>query len=147
MNYFEKTRILGVFTLMSTFFMAAPMAQAQGLNNNSWSPQATSRASIAALIYQVEKEGSSGNSATAFAGSGSVTQLICGDSTNGDSPTSSNAQANSSCIILNNSDGANIDIGQDSVGDQDSNAESTSTVNVEETINGADDVLATLNGD
>lgn len=131
-------------------FVSAP-AWAQGLNNNAWTPQASNRAAVAALIRQVEQDdGASSNSgALGYAGS-SVTQLICGsNSGEGTGGSSANAQANSSCIILNNSDGA-LNINQDSEGEQSADANSTETTNIDETINGAnnvDDVLATLAGD
>ncbi len=54
------------------------------------------------------------------------------------------AKGAASCIILNNSDGS-ISIDQISEGDQ--NATSTETTKVEETINGVDEILETLNGE
>ncbi len=104
-----------------------------------WGFAPQNRASIAALMRQVETS-SSATSATSAA-SQNVTSLVCG------SDGSSSAKGNSSCIILNNATGDLI-IGQDSVGNQDANSETTETTNVDETINvsGADDVLATLEG-
>lgn len=133
---------------ISTMLTSAP-AEAQGMNNNAWAPQDSNRAAIAALIRQAEQDdGSSSSGALGYAGS-SVTQLICGSNSGEGTGASANAQANSSCIILNNSDGA-LNINQDSLGDQDADADSISTTTVDETINGADsvdDVLTTLAGD
>lgn len=138
------------FAVVASFIFAISTAHAQGQNNNAWAPQTSNRAAIASLIRQVEQEGSNANSgALGYAGS-SVTQLICGsNSGEGTEGSSANAQANSSCIILNNSDGA-LNINQDSDGEQSADANSTDTVNVDETINeanDADDVLATLAGE
>lgn len=145
-----KTSPLLAMVAILVLLAITATAQAQGLNNNAWSPgPQANRASIAALMKQVE-DGNGSSSGTAFVGTGSgdVTQLICGSS-NGESPAaSSNAQANSSCIILNNSTGA-LNIDQSSEGDQSANAESTSTTTVDETINnagGAEEVLDVLAG-
>lgn len=150
MNFvIQKTRPY-LFAAVAAFLFAISTAHAQGLNNNAWAPQASNRAAIAALMRQVEQDGSASNSgALGYAGS-SVTQLICGsNSGEGTGGSSANAQANSSCIILNNSDGA-LNINQDSEGEQSADANSTETVNVDETINNtgnADDVLAALEGE
>ena len=105
-----------------------------------WGFSGQNRASIAALIKQVE-DGS--NSGTVVSGtSGNIVNLVCG------ADASSSATGNSSCIILNNSD-ADINLGQDSEGDQ--TATNEETTNVDETINtnveAIDDVLDTLSGD
>lgn len=144
----QKTRPY-LFATVASFLFAITTAHAQGMNNNAWSPQASNRAAIASLIRQVEQEDSNTNSgALGFAGS-SVTQLICGSNSGEGTGASANAQANSSCIILNNSDGA-LNINQDSEGEQTADAYSTDTITIDETINeagGADDVLATLAGE
>lgn len=156
-TYLKNTALAATLLCAS---LTANNAGAQGLNNSSWSPQAQNRASIAALIRQVEQDGtSSGSTVSSLGTTGSVTQLICGSNSGEGSTNSSNAQANSSCIILNNSGGATVGIDQDSMGDQSSTADAdqavTSTTTVEETINVeggeppvevADDVLATLSG-
>ena len=147
-NNLKLNRFLFISAALSCFAISTE-AMAQGMNNSAWSPQPANRASIAALIKQVE-DGSSSNSAIGFAGSAGVTQLICGANTGEGTESSSNAQANSSCIILNNSHGA-LNINQESDGDQESDATSTNTTIVDETIiganSGADEILATLNGE
>ena len=126
--------------LMVFIIMSGPV-NAQGMNNNAWSPQVQNRASIAALIRDVEENGR-GSSSGIASGGGNVTQLVCGGE--GDAT----AKGNSSCIILNNAD-ASIDLGQDSTGDQ--TATNEDITNVDETINTggseADEVLAVLNGE
>ena len=72
-------------------------------------------------------------------GSGDSTLLVCGGSGG-----TSTATANSSCIILNNSDASAL-IGQDAVGDQDANAESDSTTNTTNNSTTADEVSNILN--
>ena len=138
-----------ITALVSSIFVRAP-TWAQGLNNNAWSPQPSNRAAIASLIRQVEQDDTSSSSgALGFVGS-NVTQLICGsNSGEGTGGSSANAQANSSCIILNNSDGA-LNINQDSDGEQSADANSTAITTIDETINetnGTDEVLATLAGE
>lgn len=138
-----KYRYLFFAIIVTAIASLAPkQTSAQGMNNAAWSPQVQNRASVAALIRQVEEgDASSGSISVSDGTTGGITQLVCG----ADATTS--AKGNSSCIILNNAD-ASIDLGQDSVGDQNSTSESTQTTNVDETINtGADDVLAVLNGD
>ena len=140
--------LIAAFALSGIFSDAA---KAQGLNNNAWSPQPSNRASIAALIRQVENGSSAQTgsaSAIGYVGS-NVTQLICGSNSGEGKEASANAQANSSCIILNNSDGT-LNIDQASDGEQAADTENLSTTNVDETINNlgnADDVLATLTGE
>lgn len=73
--------------------------------------------------------------ASAVAG-GDSTLLVCGGSGG-----QSTATANSSCIILNNSDASALGIGQDSDGDQDANASTESTT----TTTTADEVSNILN--
>lgn len=119
---------------------SAPAAKADGLNNSSWSFSSQNRASIAALIKQVEDKPSS-QSGYGYAG---VTTMICG----GDSSPA--AKGNASCILLNNSTGT-IEIGQDSEGDQTATSDVTETTNTTETVaaanDGLADVLSGLTGD
>lgn len=72
-----------------------------------------------------------GTSANSTAG-GDSTVLVCGGS--GGQSTST---ANSSCIILNNSDASSLGIGQDSDGNQDADAstESTTTTTTADEVN------------
>ncbi|MGB4056681.1 MAG: hypothetical protein WBK77_01195 [Alphaproteobacteria bacterium] len=103
--------------------------QADNLNNAPWGFANQNRASIAALIKQVEDNGSSsGSNASGLVGS-NITNLVCGDGQG-----SSKAQGNSACVILNNSTG-DITTGQDTTGDQTAENTSTETTTVNETIN------------
>lgn len=101
-----------------------------------WGFAARNGGNMAVVMKQVEAgllDGSSGSSAAAV--TGSTTYLVCGGE------GSAGARGNSSCIILNNSDGA-LSIGQEAVGDQ--NAESTTT---QTQNNGTDEVSEILAGD
>lgn len=141
----RKASALLMAAAVTTVFMAAP-AGAQGLNNNAWEPQPSNRASIAALMRQVEDGEQASSGFAALGTGGGVTQLICGSNSGDGAGASSNAQANSSCIILNNSDGT-LNIDQNSDGEQNANTTSTATTTVDETINGgADAVLDVLAG-
>ena len=136
----KKSKALGVSLLFSTIFIIAPTSVQAQLMDQPWGFNGQNRASIAALMKQVEDQ--SGASSIVSSGSGDITSLVCGGE--GDST----AKANSSCIILNNSD-ADIYIGQDAEGDQ--TATNEETTNVDETINtnveAIDDVLDTLSGE
>jgi hypothetical protein len=123
----------GVAFISTCLFTGNVNAQ---MNERPWGFNTQNRASIAALIKQVE---GSSSASTVTAGT-SITNLICG----GDGADAS-ATGNSSCIILNNSDGV-ISVGQDAAGNQDANSETTETTNVEETIN-VDEVISALSGD
>ncbi len=106
---------------MAAIALAAP-ANAQ-ISNNPWGFQPQNRASVAALIRQVEKGQDSNAALTQFAAP-SATNLVCG------SDGKASASGNTTCVILNNSDGS-INIGQDADGDQ------TAT-------SSTDEILATL---
>lgn len=106
--------------------MASPcLAQ---MANNPWGFTPQNRASVAALIRQVENE----NRVIGLQ-QGSPSNLVCG------SDGKSSASGNTTCVILNNSTGQ-IEIGQESEGDQ--TATSTTTTQT----HASDDVLETLNG-
>jgi hypothetical protein len=121
-----RNNITRIAAFISIIFTAVP-ANAQGLNNSAWSPQQTSRASIAALIRQEEKGEKSGLAAFGT-GNSNVTQLICGSNSGEGKSTSANAQANSSCIIMNNSNGV-VEIDQASDGDQTATAKNNVKAN------------------
>ncbi len=130
----KKTLVLSGYSFLClTFFAQEVNAQMTG---TPWGFAQQNRASIAALMKSIEDTDSSTTATTATTATG-VTNLVCG------SDGSSSAKGSSSCIILNNSDGSIL---LDQVSDGDQNATSTETTNVEETINGADDILAVLNG-
>lgn len=130
-----------IMTAVAFIMLYTYHANAEGLNNDSWSFSSQNRASIAALIKQVEEK----PSAQSGYGYPAVTTMICG----GDS--SSSAKGNASCILLNNSTGT-IEIGQDSEGDQTASSdvtETTETTNNMESVASAEsdlsDVLSGLN--
>lgn len=114
----RKISLLWAIVLALGLTLDGAKAHAQMINQ-PWSFAQQNRASIAALMKQTED---SGNAAATIA-SGGYDQLVCG----GDGASS--ATGNSTCIIMNNSDGA-IQIGQDAQGNQDAtNSTETSTVN------------------
>ncbi len=115
--------------LVFCLVQAATPAHAQ-MAKEPWGFAPQNRASIAALMQQVEDKSASASTQTASSGD----VLICGGGGG-----SSTATGNASCIILNNSD-ALLNIGQDSHGDQGSQ----NTVKDTNTSSPADDVLATL---
>lgn len=85
-----------------------------------YSPQARDRAGLAVYMKNLEE---SRRSAVTSNGGGDATYLVCGGSGG-----QSTATANSSCVILNNSD-ASLGIGQGSKGDQDADAATNTTTN------------------
>lgn len=122
-----------IMTVMPITIIALSASAATSFSqdrNQSWQFTGQNRASIAALIRDVEKNGS-GNGVISAAPAEGYTNLVCGK----DGQTS--AAGNTTCIILNNSDGT-IDVGQDSDGDQ------TATTDTETQQSIADAVLDTL---
>lgn len=126
----KMIRIAGL-VVVSCFMTTPAFAQ---MAKEAWSFNTQNRASIAALMKQVDDSDRQSTQTTA---SGSTT-LVCGG---GSSDSNSSAMGNSSCIILNNSSG-NIELGQDSTGDQNASSDSDVTTNLETT----DEVLNALNG-
>ncbi len=125
--------LIALTLLSGTVFSQSAYAQ---MAERPWSFAQQNRASIAALMKSIE--GSNSNSSATVSQSAGSTTLVCGS--DGDS----SAQGTASCIILNNSTGS-VMLDQDTEGSQ--TATSEQTTNVEETINGADDVLAVLSGE
>ena len=97
--------LLWTVAVVAGLFFGSRVANAQQFNQ-AWSFTSQNRASIAALMQQVE------GSETGAAAQGSFDTLVCG----GDGASS--ATGNSTCIILNNATGT-VEIGQDTEGDQD----------------------------
>lgn len=121
------------FTALSLgLFFGSTCANAQ-MTKEPWGFQQQNRASIAALMQQVENR----NNTTAVASTGyaGYDQLVCGGGGSGGGE--STATANSTCIILNNSDGS-IQIGQDAQGNQDASSAANTT------LNELSDVLGTI---
>lgn len=111
--YKKDTALLSSIFMLSCLFSTNATAQ---MTDSPWSFNGQNRASIAALIQQVE-EGSNSSSVTSSSDSGSTTTLVCGSNS-----SDSTATGNSVCIILNNSEGA-ISVGQDNTGIQDARSE------------------------
>ena len=126
----------GLFAAATAGFPVSAEAQER---NRSWQFSGQNRASIAALIREVE-EGGDSNGAVAGYTSPGYTSLVCG----GDGQAS--ATGNSTCIILHNSDGF-VDVGQDSDGTQTATSTSQTDGASNTPPSGSDDVLDTLNGD
>lgn len=99
--------------------------------NQAWQFTRQNRASIAALIRDVEKPD---NAVSQVSGNAGYTNLVCGKD------GQASASGNTTCVILNNSHGA-IQVGQDSQGNQ-----SATSQNEVAPPSGADEILATLNG-
>ena len=130
-------RIL-VATAVFALILPAPVIQAQQISE-PWSFKRSNRAQIAVILRQVQDSESTSTgtfSAAASAGVGGTT-IVCGGG-------SATAQANNTCIILNNSTGQ-ISTDQISDGDQTAtNSESTNENRV--TVSEVDEVLSTLSG-
>lgn len=119
--------LLWIFSLFLGLVLGSASANAQ-MANEPWTFKQQNRASIAALMQQVENRNGT-TAATAAAAPGGLDTLICG----GDGASA--ATGNSTCIILNNSNGA-IEIGQDAQGNQDANNSQNTAVNsLSETLN------------
>lgn len=134
-SYFQKMKtILPISGLAFMLFAIDAPAHAQ-MSNNPWGFQPQNRASVAALIRQVENGKDGASAVTAIAATPSYTNLVCG------SESKSSASGNTTCIILNNADG-NISVGQDSQGDP------TAISSPPEDVSkgNADDVLTALGG-
>lgn len=121
--------VLWLLALLTGCIYGSRAADAQQFNQ-AWGFTAQNRASIAALMKQMDNEEKNADSQVGILGGYSGSDnLICG----GDGE--SEATGNSTCIILNNATG-NIEIDQDSEGGQ------TATSTTEE--NDLTDVLSTL---
>ena len=116
--------------LLCSFCLSSPASAQQ--SNQSWQFKNQNRASIAALMKQVEQQDEANNAVTQVPVG--VDTLICG----GDGQSS--ATGNSTCIILNNSTGA-IEIGQDANGSQTANNETSQSTNTEDELG---DTLSSL---
>lgn len=129
----EQARTLRKISLLALaaagVCLAAGTASAQ-MYKQPWTFQTTDRAGLA--VYMKNLDSSKNSSATS---GGDATYLVCGGSGG-----ASTATANSSCIILNNSD-ASLGIGQGSEGSQDAN----SSTETHTTTTTADEVSNILN--
>jgi|AntRauTorckE6833_2_1112554.scaffolds.fasta_scaffold65322_2 hypothetical protein len=107
-----------ILALTSVFLIGSNMTAQAQMNAKPWGFTPQNRASIASLMRQVEQPPSGGG-----VGSVSADTIVCGA---GDETA---AKGNSTCIIMNNANGA-IDVGQASDGDQ--TASNASSVNSQE---------------
>tara|TARA_R110002124_G_scaffold233406_1_gene398675 strand:+ start:28936 stop:29343 length:408 start_codon:yes stop_codon:yes gene_type:complete len=115
------------------FLISSWAAHAQ-MSSAPWGFAAQNRASIAALIRQVESADSSAQGSVSAAPA-AITNLVCG------SDGSSSAKGTGSCIILNNASAA-IDLLQDSEGDN--TATSNDTTNIADTAESVADILSSI---
>lgn len=143
------TSLLIAAVLGAGSLMAAGAASADPLGGKEpWSFTPQNRAALAIAIKSAE-DGDSVNG-----GSGGGTTIVCGGTSgaggDGSNGSGSSATANNTCVIVNNSDGAIVDVDQDSIGDQNSNANtntSSSTSNNSSGPSGSiDEVAAILGG-
>lgn len=116
----------GVFLMAMVFGSLGAKAQ---VANEPWRFKDQNRASIAALMRQIDKEQTAATEAVAAGDA-----LVCGDGGG-----SSSSKGNATCIILNNANAA-IEIGQTSDGEQ----QATNTAPANSPQSPADDVLNTL---
>lgn len=105
------------------------------MGKSPWNFSYQNRAAIAVAIKNVEDPGS---------GSGGAGTIICGG-TSGASGAGSNgsgasATANSSCIIISNSDGAVVNNDQNSTGDQTATSESSTASSTASSTGGSSKV-------
>ncbi|WP_119165132.1 hypothetical protein [Algihabitans albus] len=111
--------------LLAALILTIPPAAAQ-MYERPFGFAGRDRASLAVIMKQAESGMFDNSGRTSSGSSGldyNVTNLICG----GDSGTA-NADANSACVILNNSTG-NVGADQDAIGDQGASSDVDSTQN------------------
>jgi hypothetical protein len=101
--------------------LGAAAASAQMFESYGFAPR--DRASIAFGMRNVEEGGGTGGAVGGGAAQPSQTVLVCGS---GEEGSAAGSTANSSCLILNNVTGS-VEVGQDSLGNQ--NATNTQTGN------------------
>ena len=109
-----------------------------------WNFTPQNRGALAIAIKNVEDGKGAGGD-----GTGGGTTIVCGGTSgasgDGATGTAAKAQANSTCVIVNNSDGAIVDVDQTSVGNQSAEAE-TETSNSSGPSGSIDEVAAVLAG-
>ena len=130
----NKTKIMIAATGMLLCNLCLSGSASAQQFNQSWQFKAQNRASIAALIKQVEQQ-EDANNAVIQQAPGSYDTLLCGG---GDGQSA--ATGNSTCIILNNSTGE-IEIGQDADGSQTANNEASQNMNIDDELG---ETLSTL---
>lgn len=106
--YYAATALLWFLGLVLVFFLGNAPAYAQ-MSNQPWGFKQQNRASLAALMRQVDREGKEQLPSTYI--NQAYETLVCG----GDGR--STATGNSTCIIMSNADGQ-VNVGQDAQGNQ-----------------------------
>lgn len=105
---------------LSPLFAQPSLAEDPLMGKSPWSFSYQNRAAIAVAIKNVEDPGS---------GAGGAGTIVCGGTSGasgeGSNGSGASATANSSCIIINNSDGAVVNNDQTSDGDQTANSQSS----------------------
>ncbi len=124
MNRFQIASVLGLAAGFVAFTSGTALADDPFMCKAPWNFTPQNRASIAIAIKNIEDPGSGGS------GAGTI---ICGGTSGaggqGAVGSASGATANSSCIIINNSDGAIVTNPQYSDGDQEATSSTTSQTN------------------
>jgi hypothetical protein len=128
----------------SIFAAGAAYAEDPLMGKSPWNFDPVNRAGVAVAMKGIEDGGN---------GSGTGTTIVCGGTSGGSGGGStgsgSSATGNSNCIIVSNSDGNIINVGQESNGNQGSSSTANSqTTNNKSAkpVSGADDVMSILNG-
>ena len=134
-----KTRSMLAALAVSTAVAAISLPASAQMFEQAYNPGFRDGLGTAIVMKQVEEGMFSGNQGTVSSGSSSTEILLCG----GDGSEGSNAgsTANSSCIILGDNTNANIDLGQDSLGDQNSSSDTGTS-----TSGNLSDALESLSG-
>jgi hypothetical protein len=130
-NKMKNPKMIKALQLSIFIFSFSTVSALAQDRNQSWQFKGQNRASIAALIRDVERNGGNNGVAVSALPSGGYTNLVCGK----DGQTS--ASANTTCIILNNSTGT-VGVGQDANGNQ------TATTGTETEQSDADAVMDVL---
>src|SRR5689334_5222055 len=113
MNKLNMGLIIGVAA--ASFASGAARADDPLMGKSPWNFDPVNRAGVAVAMHDIENGG---------AGNGSGTTIVCGGTSgasgSGGTGAGSSATGNQSCIIVSNSDGNLINIGQTSDGNQSS---------------------------
>jgi hypothetical protein len=144
MTTLQQRLALGLVAGSALFAATPAFADDPLMGKSPWNFTPQNRAAIAIAIKGVEDGNNGGN--------GGAGTIVCGGTSgaSGQGATGSGASstANSSCIIINNSDGAIVTNPQYSDGNQDSDSEANSTLNNANSKKSGsiDDVAAILGG-
>jgi hypothetical protein len=121
--HFTKTCGRLGLTVLVAGALAAPAAAQMMERPYDFGPR--DRAGIAALMQQVENQRAPGPSSVSNTQIKSTT-VLCGEG--GTGGTGSTSKANANCIVLDDATGQ-VNVGQNSAGNQDANANSSTTEN------------------